>query len=228
VVDGRLVVSLTWDGDSDLDFILASDPQAENRLLESSGIDFDAEYESLPVIAGQTIYVIVAGWRGEPGEYLLESTVYPAGAPEFALETMPDFDALIPNNLPLVFTFNVDLDPDQDLAGRVALLDGGVPVDGAWCIDGRELRFHPRLPQFPGDAGGLPAGEQVQLAFHRAARGVRAVTGEYLIDATTVSFPAGPPRLEDPAAIPRVLNAPSKAARSSVRSRSRSACRSTR
>ncbi len=202
---GRLVIELTWEGESDLDFILASDPQGEVRLLESTAIDFDPEYESLPVADEQVIFIFIAGWRGDAADYTLTSTVYPSADPEFALVEMPEFKAAVPSNQSLHFRFNVALVPDQELDGKLFILKEGISAEGAWCIHGDTLVFHPRLPTFPGDEGGLVVGASYQLAIRRAAHGVQAVTGERLIEGATITFPVGPARAVDPDLVPRAL-----------------------
>ncbi|MHC4548443.1 MAG: hypothetical protein ACYTEZ_06665 [Planctomycetota bacterium] len=201
---GRLQVSLQWEHNADYDVILAADAEGRTRLTEGIENDSEPEYVGIPVAGGQTIYLLVAGWEGEPGPYVLETILLHPGAPEFALATAPDLEDTWPANLPLTFTFNVELDPAQDVDARVFFACLGRFAEGTWCIDGTELTFDPRLPSVPGDPGGLGVGDTHTLQFPRAARGLRATTGEYLTDLFTAIFDADEPVDLQPDEPPRV------------------------
>jgi hypothetical protein len=200
---GRLLISLSWDATGNYDLIVASDEQGRGRLVEGLE-DTGPEYVSLDVVAGQELFVFVAGWTGDPGPYLLETILLPPGTPAFALVSGPDLTAPWPANRPLTFTFNTELDPAQIAAERVYFVRAGALADGEWCIEGRDLTFYPRLPETAGDPGGLLAGAEHTLQFPRAARGLRAVTGEYLTDVVSVIFDMGPHADLSPGAPPIV------------------------
>ena len=172
--DGRLVVELTWEADSDLDFILAEDPQAESRLLESTGIDFDPEYESIDVVAGQVIYIFVAGWRGDAADYTLETIVLSVRGTHVRHRGDAGLRGVASEQPSVAFPLQRPLDPEQELDGRAFLIREGILVDGTWCIEEHELVFYPRLPLLPGQEGGLVAGRFVPgLAAARRARAAR-------------------------------------------------------
>jgi hypothetical protein len=202
---GRLQVSLSWSHGADFDVILAADPQGLVRLAEGIVSGNEPEYVGIVVGGGQRVHLLVAGWTGNPGPYVLETVLLPPGAPVF------DFDAGAapdhpPSNRPLSFTFNVELDPDQDVQGQLAFVGEGQTAEGLWCIQGASLNFHPRLPSAPGDPGGLVPGAKHTLQFDRAARGLRAVTGEYLTEVVGVQFEVGGPRDFTPGEPPRVVS----------------------
>jgi hypothetical protein len=185
--------------------ILAADPQGLVRLAEGIATGNEPEYVGIVVGGGQRVHVLVAGWEGSPGPYELETMLLPPGAPVFDLESGPPALEQHASNRPLSFTFSVDLDPDQDLDGRLAFVGGGRTVEGLWCIEGASLHFHPRLPLTPGDPGGLVPGAPHTLQFDRAARGLRAATGEYLMEVLGFQFDVGgplDPTLDQP---PRVI-----------------------
>jgi hypothetical protein len=179
--------------------------QGTARLVEGIHNDGEPEYVGVPVTAGQTVYVLVAGWVGDPGPYTLETILLPPGAPVFDVDTGPDLDAGWVANAPLRFTFNVDLDPDQDLTDRVVLIGDGRLAEGVWCAQGNELTFFPRLPVTPNDDGGLAPGQDHLLQFPRAARGVRAITGEYLSEIIGAAFLVAPPVDQQPGEPVRVV-----------------------
>ena len=201
---GRLQVSLSWDHDADFDLILAGDAEGLVRLAEGITAGREPEYLGITVAGGQRVYALVAGWEGEPGPYEIETALLPPGAPVFAVET--EGGNAPASNRPMAFSFNVELDPDQDVAARLAFVGDGREAEGTWCILGPVLQFHPRLPRAPGDSGGLAPGATYTLQFPRAARGLRAVTGEYLTDLVTLEFTAGPPVDPTPGTPPRVTS----------------------
>jgi hypothetical protein len=202
---GRLQISLCWQHDADFDLIVAADMFADVRLAEGVRISSEPEYVGLPVQAGQTIYVLVAGWEGSPGDYLLETALLPPGVPEFDLET-GGFDDPVARNHSIAVLFNADLDPIQDLSGTLVLVTQGHYAEGIWCVEGASLVFHPRLPEGPGDSGGLLEGLTYTLQFDRAARGPRAASGEYLAEVRSLTVEIGPYVDEDPLEPPRVMD----------------------
>jgi hypothetical protein len=202
---GRLQVSLFWEHDADFDLIVAADMLAEVRLAEGVRISNEPEYVGASVESGQTIYILVAGWEGSPGDYILETALLPPGAPEFDLET-ESFDSPVARNHSIAVLFNADLDPGQDLSGTLALITQGHYAEGVWCVEGTSLIFHPRLPEGPGDEGGLMEGVTYTLQFDRAARGPRAASGEYLAEVRGLAVETGPYVDEDPLEPPRVID----------------------
>jgi len=194
---GQLVVSLSWEHDADYDLVLTGDPEGTLRLAQGTNTEGEPEYVVLDVGGGQSVYIFVAGWTGEPGPYVLETALLPPGAPLFALVDAPDLTGGWPANLPLTLTFNKDLDPDQVAWDRVLFQRVGLRAEGTWCIDGPRLTFLPRLATLPGEVGGLAVGHPYTLQLPPRARGLRAATGEYLTVIESAVFPARPP--EDPA-----------------------------
>ena len=188
---GRLQISLCWLHDADFDLIVAADMYGDVRLAEGMRISNEPEYVGLQVRAGQTIYILVAGWEGAPGEYLLETALLPPGVPEFDLET-ENLDDRVARNFSITIVFTSELDPDQDLTGTLVLVTQGHYGEGVWCVEGNALVFHPRLPEGPGDPGGLMEGATYTLQFDRAARGPRALSGEYLSEVRTLTVDTGP------------------------------------
>ncbi|MCK6460890.1 MAG: hypothetical protein L6Q95_13490 [Planctomycetes bacterium] len=209
---GRLQVSLSWDHDANFDLVLASDDLGKLRLADGIENGSDPEYVGIDVVSGQQLFVFVAGWTGDPGPYLLEFLLLPPGAPLFDIETAPPFDDPWPADLPMTFTFTTELDPDQDLDGRVSVLHGGGETAGTWCVDGRTLTFYPHLPEVAGDKKAFLPGQLHVLEFPRAAKGLRAATGEYLSELTGIAFYAGEPADLWPAAPQVTAVTPSPAA----------------
>jgi len=205
---GRLQVSLSWDSEADFDIFLTTDPEGRTRLGQGTHAGPAPEYVGIPVAGGQTVYILVAGWEGEPGPYELETILLHPAAPVFDVVVGPQEDTPWPANLPLTLTFNVELDPDQDVDARVFFVGPGHFAEGSWCIAGKRLVFYPRLPSVPEDPGGLMVGNDYTLQLPRAARGLRAVSGEYLTDVETVANQAGPPIDLEPAEPPRVVPVP--------------------
>jgi len=198
---GRLQVSLSWEQSADLDLLVAGDPDGGNRLAEGVLGSNVPEYVGLDVQAGQVLWLLVAGWEGEPGEYVLEAMLLPPDAPVFTMVAGPPLEGPAPRNRPLEFTFNVPLDPDQTPAEHLLMLATGHQAEGTWVIDGATLRFFPRLPVAPADEGGLREDTLYTFQIPRAADGLRAVTGEYLEDLETVEIEVGglaPPELPGP------------------------------
>jgi hypothetical protein len=190
---GRLQVSLSWSHAANFDLILAADDLAELRLADGIEDGEEPEYLGIDVVLGQKLFIFVAGWAGEPGPYSLEIVLLPPTAPLFAVESAPDFTAPWPSDLPFTFTFTTELDPDQDLDGRVSLVHAGGDTEGTWCIEGRDLTFYPHLPETPGDTRGIVPLALHVLQFPRAARGLRAATGEYLTDLVGIAFAGAAP-----------------------------------
>jgi len=190
---GRLQVSLTWNHEANFDVILASDDLGKLRLAEGLEDGSEPEYVGTDVVLGQTLFLFVAGWAGDPGPYHLELVLLPPTAPLFAIETAPDFDGPMPSDAPFTFTFTTDLDPVQDLDGRISLVHAGGETEGEWCIDGRTLTFFPQLPETPGDSRAMIPGELHVLQMERAADGLRAATGEYLSELVGFAFRASAP-----------------------------------
>jgi hypothetical protein len=187
---------------------LATDPEGKTRLASGTRTGPVPEYVGIQIAGGQTVYILVAGWEGEPGPYELETILLHPGAPVFDLVAGPGEDVPWTANLPLTFTFNVELDPDQDIEARVFFVGAGHFAEGDWCIEGATLVFYPRFPSVPGDPGGLRVGDAYTLQFPSAARGVRAVSGEYLTEVETLANRAGPPVDLEPSDSPRVLPVP--------------------
>lgn len=190
---GRLQVSLVWEHDANFDLILASDEAGHVRLAEGLEDASEPEYVGTDVVLGQKLFLFVAGWAGDPGDYALETMLLPPSAPLFAMESTPDFAQAVPSDGPLTFTFTTELDPGQDLADRMYLVHPGGVTEGTWCIDGKDLTFYPHLPETAGDVRGLLPDMPHVLQFRRAARGVRAVTGEYLTDLVGLGFGVAEP-----------------------------------
>jgi len=190
---GRLQVSLSWNHDANFDLVLASDDLGKLRLADGIETGNEPEYVGIDVVAGQQLFIFVAGWTGNPGPYLLETLLLPPGAPVFAIESGPDLTEPWPSNLPLTFTFTTDLDPDQVLDDRIYLVHAGGITKGTWCIDGRDLTFYPHLPETAGDMLAIVPGDLHVLQFLRAAHGVRAATGEYLSEVQGAAFRAAAP-----------------------------------
>jgi hypothetical protein len=179
---GRLLVSLDWDHEADFDLILAADALGETRLGEGTLQDYEPEYVGVDVARGQTVWVFVAGFEGDPGDYTLETLLLPFDVPEFAVEAAPDPEVAAPRNRPFVLRFTAPLDPEQDPAERLVFVGPGVAAQGTWCVDGHDLVFLPALPETPGAAGGLTDGGEYTLQLPRASRGPRAESGEYLAE----------------------------------------------
>jgi len=201
---GRLQVSLSWTHQANFDLFLSADPQGTMRLAEGTTNDMEPEYLGIDVASGQTVWILIAGRDGSPGDYTLETALLPFDAPVFDLVAAPDPAVVAPRNAPLVFSFNVDLDPDQDFSEHVLFVCLGAVAEGDWCLDGRDLIFFPRLPEAPGEEGGLLTRDEYTIQFPRGARGVRAVTGEYMTELQggrfrfgdyVDPFPGQPPRV---------------------------------
>lgn len=204
---GRLQIALSWDHESDFDLIVASDAEGKVRLAEGVLGDSEPEYVGTPVVAGQVVHILVAGYAGTPGDYRLEIVLLSSGIQPFELIAGPDLSRPLPRNLPIVFTFNQDLDPGQSVGGHVLLVSPGHLAQGAWCVQGPDLVFYPKLPTRPNavDAG-LFDGFEYTLQIPRGTRGVRSIHGEYLdlLQVATVRFdgfvdeaPGAPPRVTD-------------------------------
>ena len=205
-VAGRLQVSLIWDHVADFDLIVAADPQGEIRLAEGLLTGNAPEYVGLDVAGGQTIYLFVAGWEGDPGEYTLETTLVPPDVPLFELEATTDFEQPVPANEPIRFFFNQPLDPVQDVSPTLVFIATAHQAEGSWCIQGNEFVFYPRIPEAPGDLGGLYVGEVYTLQFQAAARGLQALNGEFLSELFTMTVEIGPLVDRDPNEPPRVTD----------------------
>jgi hypothetical protein len=206
-IAGRLQVSLSWDHAADYDLILAADPEGTIPLASGLLQDDQPEYVGTEVAAGQIVQILVVGFEGEPGPYRLETALLPPGSPPFDLVATPDFSKRLPRNLPLVFTFSEDLDPFDPVGLKVLAVGGGQLAIGAWCVEGKDLVFLPRLPTVPGggDAGLLEEYEYL-IQFPRASQGPHARNGEYLDEFITIharfsgfadEAPDEPPRVVD-------------------------------
>ncbi|MHC4953178.1 MAG: hypothetical protein ACYTGZ_04760 [Planctomycetota bacterium] len=202
--DGRLQISLDWDHDADFDLVLASDPAGQTRLVEGIEQGPIPEYIGTDVTEGQQLWLFVAGWEGDPGEYTLETILLRPGTEPFALESLTDGTTSLPRNAPIEFVFTQELDPEQEFLSRIFFYGQSGLAPGHWCIDGRKLTFYPRLPNSPGDTNVMEEGFEYLVQFPRAARGLRAVTGEYLdfVDGAGYRFrgwadpdPSTPPRV---------------------------------
>jgi len=205
---GRLQVALTWSHNADFDLILASDEAGTQRLAEGTRNDLDPEYLGISVFVGQTIFVLVVGWEGDPGHYTLETLLLPPGAPKFDLLATPDLSAPWPRNRPIVFTFNQPLDPKQAIPARVLIIATGHQAFGSWCVTGASLAFLPHLPEAPPpfDDGGLLDGSAYTIQFQRGGKGVRALNGEYLDEIWSGQVTGGPYEDEAPGEPPRVTD----------------------
>jgi len=201
---GRLQVALSWTEESDFDLILAADPEGNQKLATGQENDFEPEYVGLDVAGGQTVYLFVAGWEGSPGDYTLETILLPPGAPVFAVESLPDPAIELAANRPLRVRFNLELDPGQDLDGRIYIAGAGRLARGHWCVEGKEAVFFPDLPELPGESCGLQPGDDYILQILRGPRGPRAVTGEYTSELVGENYTVGPATDFDPAEPPRV------------------------
>ncbi len=204
---GRLQVALTWQHDADFDLIIARDADGEDRIAEGLLDDNQPEYLGLPIEAEDVIYIFVVGWDGDPGEYKLEVLVLPDTEPVFDIAIVPNTSRVWPRNRPIAFTFNVDLDPAQDVTSTLAFVAPGVSARGTWCIAGPNLLFMPEFPQQAGDTGGLREGETYTIQFRNAGKGLRAVTGEYLSTLVSGEIMIGPYEDEDESQPPRVIAA---------------------
>ena len=202
---GRMQFSLVWEHSSDFDLIVAADRGGINRLAEGINTSNTPEYVGLNVIEGQLLFVLIAGWEGEPGEYELETILVPGETPVFAMEDHDDFSQPVPRNAPIRFSFNHDIDPGRVIADTVAFTTTGHAAEGTWCIEESDLIFHPRPPEAPGDGGGLHADSVYTLQFAPAGRGIRATNGEYLFDLITLEITVGGLIDDDPQNPPRVI-----------------------
>jgi len=191
--DGRLMISVSWQHEANFDIIVSRDAQAQDRIAEGLISGFEPEYVRFPVVEGDVVHVFVAGWTGDPGDYTLETLLLPETSPSFALAAPPDLENGQPSNRPIDFEFTQELAPNQSVADQALIVGSGHLAEGEWCIDGSRLRFLPRLPDRPGDLGGLRPGEVYTLQFRRAARGLRAVSGEMLHEVIEVHFEAVAP-----------------------------------
>jgi hypothetical protein len=189
--DGRMQVSLTWQHAADYDLIIAADAAGETRLAEGLSTGSLPECLKLEVVMGQVLYLMVAGWAGDTGSYQLETIVLPPGVPVFGIVSTDDLSAPRPRNLPIRFTFSQELDPAQTIQGRLAIATPGHGAEGTWCIDGHDLLFYPRPPEWPGDIGGLAEGDRYLVQFAFAAGGLRAKSGEFMGELTSFEFEAG-------------------------------------
>ncbi len=205
-VAGRLQVSLSWKHGADFDVILASDVGGKLRLAEGSRTGTEPEYVGLDVAAKQIVFLLVAGWEGDPGGYTLEMLLLPPGSVPFDVLLLPDPAVVRPANAPIVFEFNTALDAAQTVSARLLFVGPGQAAEGRWCIDGAQLTFLPRLPLSPGDPGGLRAGDTYTVQFPRAARGLRAANGEYLDILVGGEVRMGTFADHDPATPPRVTD----------------------
>jgi hypothetical protein len=203
---GRMQVSLSWRQAADYDLIVAADAAATLRLAEGLHTGSAPECVKLDVVAGQELYVMVAGWAGDTGSYELETIILPPDVPVFEIVETDDLSIARPRNLPIRFTFSQRLDPSQPVKGRVAIVTTGHGAEGEWCIDGRDLLFYPRPPEWPGDDGGLIEGDTYEVQFAFAADGVRAESGEFLADLALFKFGAGPLVDEAPHTAPAVTD----------------------
>ncbi|MCZ6785757.1 MAG: hypothetical protein O7E54_01200, partial [Planctomycetota bacterium] len=202
---GRMQVALTWQHDADFDLILARDAEGEERIAEGLLDDNQPEYVGLSVQKDDFIYIFVLGWEGDPGEYKLEVLVLPDTEPVFDIAIVPNTSRAWPGNRPIAFTFNVDLDPAQDVTDTLAFVAPGVPARGNWCIAGPNLLFMPEFPQQPGDSGGLKETETYTIQFRRGGKGLRAATGEYLSTLVSGEILVGPYEDESESQPPRVI-----------------------
>ena len=200
---GRLQIVLTWESETDLDLFVAEDEQGHVRLAEGVIGGFDPEMVKVPVIAGQRIFVFVAGWEGEGADYELETLLLPDTLPPFELVAGPAGDETLPRNFPLAFSFSEELAPDQEVAELVHFYGAARAAPGEWCVLGEMIIFHPRLPERPGDEDVLLEGSEYLLQFPRASRGLRSIHGEFLDEVVGGAFSFegwgvagdGPPRV---------------------------------
>jgi len=205
--DGRLQVSLAWDHESDFDLVLATDERGVNRLAEGIEQGPIPEYIGADVTAGQKLWIFVAGWEGEPGEYTLETILLNPGSRKFELESITDGASPLPRNSPIELVFTQDLDPDQSFDARIFFFGSSEFAPGRWCVDGNRLLFLPHIPEGPDDAAVLQVGFEYILQIPRGARGLRATTGEYLDLVEGASYRFSDWADPDPDAPPRVLRA---------------------
>jgi len=178
--DGRLQISLAWDHDADFDLVLSTDERGTVRLAEGLEQGPIPEYIGADVTAGQKLWIFVAGWEGKPGAYTMETLLLKPGSRKFALESLTDGTSPLPRNAPIELVFTQDLDPAQPFHDLIYFIGPATPAEGHWCVDRNRLIFYPRLPEGPSDEGLLQPGFEYLLQLPRGARGLRAVTGEYL------------------------------------------------
>jgi len=160
--------------------VLSSDERGTVRIAEGLEQGPVPEYIGAEVTAGQKLWLFVAGWEGDPGEYTLETLLLNPGSEKFALDTLTDGTDPLPRNSPIELVFTQELDPIQPLHELVFFIGQAAPAKGHWCVDGKKLIFYPRLPEGPSDEEVMQPGFEYLMQFPRGARGLRAATGEYL------------------------------------------------
>ncbi|MEE8104979.1 MAG: hypothetical protein V3T86_05540 [Planctomycetota bacterium] len=204
--DGRLQFALTWFHDADFDLLITSDAGGSNRLAEGLRDGDDPEYVGLPVSKNQTVHVFVVGWEGEPGGYTLEAILLPPESVVFDVIAAPDTSTGWPRNRPIVFGFNVPVEPGQSIEDKIVFVAPGHQARGTWCIEANNLVFLPELPNDPGDANvGLIPGLTYTVQFRSGAKGLRATTGEYLTNVVTGEVVVEGYEDENPERPPRVI-----------------------
>ena len=203
---GRLQISLAWEQEADLDLIVAADPAGEIRLVEGNNQGFEPELLKLDVERGQRLWIFVAGWQGDPGDYTLETLLLPRELPVFELVTRPDLEVTSPRNGPFVLEFSEELAPDQDIDRIVFFVGFGQRASGTWCIHGRQLVFFPRLPESPLDTDVLQPDIEYLLQFPSGSRGPRSKHGEYLGEVASSEHRFGAWFDPEPTEPPRVVS----------------------
>jgi len=202
--EGRLQITLEWDEEADLDLIVSSDAEGISRIAESINQGFDPEFLKLDVAAGQKIWIFVAGWQGDPSDYRLNTLLLPPELPRFELESTPPETVPLARNQPFALTFSEELAAEPDPGSIVFFVGFGQQAGGLWCTDGRNLVFHPPLPESVSDNRILQTGEEYRLQFPMGPRGPRSVHGECLTEVVDLKFtfegwgdhyPTEPPRV---------------------------------
>jgi len=125
---GRLQISLSWTHDADFDLVLSSDERGTVRLAEGLEQGPVPEYIGAEVSAGQKLWIFIAGWEGDPGEYTLETMLFKPGSEKFALDTLTDGSSSLPRNMPIELVFTQELDPIQPLHELVFFIGQGAPA----------------------------------------------------------------------------------------------------
>jgi len=204
--NGRLQLALTWFHDADFDLLVTSDAAGKDRIAEGLNDGDEPEYIGLTVSKNQTVHIFVVGWEGEPGDYTLELILLPPKSVVFDIIRAPDTGVGWPRNRPIVFGFNVAIDPDQPVKNKIVFVAPGRQAKGRWCIEANNLVFLPKLPNDADDTEvGLVPGLTYTVQFRSGAKGLRAITGEYLTNVVSGEVAVEGYEDENPAIPPRVF-----------------------
>jgi len=204
--EGRFQVSLVWTQKADLDLIVSADPEGLTRIVESAGQGYDPELVKFDVALGQRLWLFVAGWDGEAGDYTLETVLLPPELPVFDFASPLGDDAVLARNEPLVLEFTEELDPEVDIDALVHFVGFGRLAGGHWCVSGRWLAFFPPLPESPEDDRMLLEDVDYDLQFPSGPRGPRSIHGEYLGEVSHATLRFSGWRDPEPDVPPRVVS----------------------